>query len=478
MVLMRLLDRGIAFVSTIILARLLTPDDFGIVAMAASFIALIELISAFSFDVVLIQKQDAGREEFNTAWTFNILVGVAICLLAFLSADFIARFYETPELVFVVYVMGISVLLDKSINIGIVYFRKDLKFHMDFAFVMIRRVCGFLLTITLAYYLRSYWAIVLGTLGARTIAFFLSFLMHSYRPWFSLAKARELFGFSCWLMINNVLGFINMRAADFIIGKIIGARGLGFYTIAFEISTLPSNALVAPINRAIFPGYAKVSGHLDSLAKAYLEVLSAISIVAVPAGLGIAAVADPAVRLLLGEKWLDAIELIQLLALGGTMTVLTTNTGYVFLALGRPRLHTTMMAILTAVYLPALFWGIMTFGLLGAAYSFIIKEAVFLLMNIGVIVVILQIGILQLIRSVYRPILSALVMFTAIKLSQSYHPDLLAAMPLAAQLIAVIIGGGLVYLAGLMLLFVGAGMPDGLERMVLQKTGLIRRNQQ
>ncbi|MDP6342509.1 MAG: hypothetical protein QF491_03165, partial [Alphaproteobacteria bacterium] len=98
--------------------------------------------------------------------------------------------------------------------------------------------------------------------------------------------------------------------------------------------------------------------------------------------------------------------------------------------------------------------------------------------NIGVIVVILQIGILQLIRSVYRPILSALVMFTAIKLSQSYHPDLLAAMPLAAQLIAVIIGGGLVYLAGLMLLFVGAGMPDGLERMVLQKTGLIRRNQQ
>jgi len=146
------------------------------------------------------------------------------------------------------------------------------------------------------FLLNSKLAPVGGTIAGSCFGLALSYLVHPYRPRLSLAAMRELLGYSKWLQLANILAFASARAADFIIARITGAAALGFFTIAKEISRLPSTELAAPIHRGVFPGYAKVAADPILLKSAYLKVVSVIVLVVFPAGIGLSLVADPVVH--------------------------------------------------------------------------------------------------------------------------------------------------------------------------------------
>src|SRR2546425_863667 len=143
-----------------------------------------------------------------------------------------------------------------------------------------------------------------------------------WRCRFSLAAAGESFDFSKWLMINNILIFINNRGIDFVIGKVLGPQALGLYTVAYEVSNLPTTELVYPISRAVFPGYSRLAGDRQALRAAFLQVISLIALITVPAGIGIGLVAEPTVPGVLGQKWMDSVRLMQVLALFGVVRTL------------------------------------------------------------------------------------------------------------------------------------------------------------
>ena len=469
MIFMRVVTRGIGLVSTVILVRLLMPADFGLVAMAMTIIAAFELMGAFSLDVVLIQNRDAERSHYDTAWTFGVIAAALQALILFSIAHLVARFYNDPRLTNVVFLLAMGVLIQGFENIGVVAFRKDMEFHKDFKFQVTKKLFSFAVTMVLALWLRNYWALVGGTLVSRFMGVAFSYAAHPYRPKFSLAVRGELFHFSKWLFINNLLMFANDQSANFILGRLGGPHALGLYTVASEISNLPTTDLVAPINRAIFPGYAKMAHDLSMLRQGFINVISTIAIAAFPVCAGIVLLAEPLVHVMLGGKWLEAIPLIQILSIAGLTQALQTNKSSIYLALGRPGILTLVYALQFSGLLPALIFGSMENGVMGAAEGTLFVCSVLMPFNYAILFKIMKLPVSQFLAILWRPVVSTIVMGLALKIGLRFAPSGNTFLIYFSQLIFGTIIGSITYAGSIVFFWAIAGRPQGIEELVLRK---------
>jgi lipopolysaccharide exporter len=467
MVAFKLTERTLTLVSTIVLARLLVPADFGVVAMAMSIVATLEVLTAFSIDVALIQRADVERGHLDTAWTFNVIFGAAIALTLFVLAEPTAAFYRHPELVAVMRVLAIGWLVQGLENVGPVAFRRELEFNKEYWFLSAKKLATFVVTIPLAIWLESYWALVAGIVAGKLLAAGLSYAVHPFRPRFSLRGARELFAFSRWLFVNNVLFFLNQRATDVVIGRLAGAQALGLYNLSFEISNMPTTELAAPINRAVLPGYAKLYRETGSLAHSYVDVIGLIALLSIPAGAGIAAVAAPFVSVVLGPKWLAAIPLIQILAFYGCVASLGTNTGVVMMAVGRPHLMTAMALAHVCLLVPALVLATRAAGLAGAALAVLAATVLVTPLNFAILGRVLGVGVAALVRPLWRPVLGAAAMYGVVRLVLGRLDA--AGAGEGAQLAAGVVAGVLAYVVVVAGLWAAAGRPAGAETTILAR---------
>jgi O-antigen/teichoic acid export membrane protein len=462
----RLFDRCIGIISTLILARLLVPADFGLVAMATAIGAILDLLGAFSFDLALIQNKDAGRKQYDTVWTFNVIFGVFCGVFLVVLAEPAAVFYKEPRLSTVMYMLSLSYFLNAFTNVGLVEFRKELNFDKEFHYIFQRRLITFLITIGAAYLLRSYWALLLGMTAGRLVSLVMSYTMSKYRPRFSLAASAELFGFSKWLLVNNILFFLMHRGCTFIIGRLFGSGPLGIYTISYEISSLPSTELVAPINRVMFPGFSKMRD-VQEIAQAYLKLFGLITLTILPIGIGIAAVASPLVAAALGDQWLAAIPVIQLLAIHGAIGATQGNNGVVWLALGHPRTLTAFAALFVIVLFPAVYFFMNAFGAIGVGYAYILAHVVTVPYSMVLTKRMLKFSWPSFIGTLWRPIIAVLAMYAATR----YTDLLLVAQPALLRLVFDSLTGALVYAAVILLAWTAAGRPEGAEQFVMTKLG-------
>ena len=463
MVLLRLADRGLGVISTLFLARLLVPADFGLVAMAMAVFAVLQIMGTFSFDMALIQNANAERAEYDTAWTFSVLYGIASALILAALASPAAAFYGEARIEPILYAFAVCALVQGLENIGVVAFQKDLELHKEFRFRLLKRLSAFAVTLALAFSMRSYWALVIGTLVSSVVGVWLSFLLHPYRPRLCLQATGDLVRFSKWMVYNNLLVFAVNRGTDFVIGKLAGPAALGTYTVAYEVSNLPTTELVYPIMRAVFPGYARMANDPASLRQSYLDVLAVIAIASVPAGLGIGALAEPIVLTLLGEKWRDAVPLIQILAVYGVSRACSSNMGSVFLAQGKSNVLAATGTATVALLVPLVFWLVPRWGSSGAAWSMLIVS----LTMLPVMFILLRRAIDLRLRSIaavlWRPLAAAGVMAgVATALHQS-----LAELPPYAQLAILAPVATVTYIAVLLLLWWAVGKPRSAETMYL-----------
>src|SRR2546426_328843 len=256
MVLFKLGERSLGIVSILILVRLLSPHDFGFVAMALSFIDLADLRARVGSDVALIQTQPAPDRHYHTAWTCNVLIGLFIFLLMLVAAAPITSFYAEPTLFWVVCWLALGPLISGCENIGVVAFRKELRFRSEFAYQMSVKLAGFVVTVPLAFWLRSYWALVAGLLASKLMGTIISYFAHPFRPRFSIAGAGALFSFSKWLLLVNGLAFLKERLTDFVINRKSTRLNSSHLVISYavfclkkkkiQISTLPCSHGVVP----------------------------------------------------------------------------------------------------------------------------------------------------------------------------------------------------------------------------------------
>ena len=467
MVVFKVLDRSIGIVSVVILARLLVPADFGLVAMATTIIAIIELLSAFNFDMALIQSQQATRAQYDTAWTLNVAIA-AVCALLVAAAAFPAgAFYGDSRLGPIMLWLALATWIRGFENVGVVAFRKELQLNREFQLLLTKRIGVFLVTISIALATRSYWALVLGILAGSVGSVVLSYRFHPFRPRFDLTARGELLHFSKWMVFNNVIGTLASRAADLIIGKSLGLGPLGLFNLAHEISNLPSTELSAPVNRAVYPGYAKVASDPARLTAQFLDVLGLTALLTAPAAFGIAAVAPLLIPLLLGDAWRDAVPLMEILALSGLLVSLRTNTGYVFLALGRSKLLTVMTAMRFAVGVPALVFGTIYFGAKGAAWTILGTSIVMLPVTHCFMRRILSIRWAEHGNVLWRPAVAAIGMALLVRKYLAWTEHGFAANNAALALASAVVLGIAVYVSFTGLLWALAGFPQSAEARVV-----------
>ena len=465
---LRLSVRLIGLVSTIILARLLVPADFGLVAMATSIIAFLELATAFNFDIPLIQKQDADRSYFDSAWTLNLLFYAGLTLLLVLLAAPAAAFYSEPRLVNVIHVLAIGFLVRGFENIGMVYYRKELNFQKDFILLVSKKIVGFSITIPLALLLKSYWALIAGMTISTVFRVAFSYYLHPFRPRLSFKATGELLRFSRWLMINNIVNFLRMRSPDFIIGRISGVSALGLFTVAYEISTLPTTELVAPINRAVFPGYSKLSTDLAALRRTYVDVLSLIAAFALPAAFGLAAIASPLVNLILGEKWRATVPIIQILAVYGGIAAINTNANYIFNALAKPFLITLLGSIYSVILLSGSIFLALELGPVGVAVAYVITSLMITPLTYYLVCRETGLRYATIIKAILTPLACSLAMYwIIIELDNLITVSTSIGTPL--RVFALTTAGATAYILLSVLLWLLRGRPEIAEIRLLRK---------
>ena len=463
MILARLGDRSLGLVSTLILVRLLTPADFGLVAMAMSVIALCELLGQVGLDIALIQNRSVNRRHYDTAWTFTIILATITTVALVLLAGPAAQFYGEPRLVPIVLSLAAASLISGFENIGIIAFRKELRFDKEFQFVFGKKIAGFMITVPLAFMFRSYWALVAGIIGGRLVGVCLSYYVQEYRPRLSLGARQELFHFSKWMVVSNIATVFYSRAAEFFVGKIAGAHALGVFSLSYELSNLPTSELTAPINRAVYPGYSRKAADGTSLKEAFLQVFSIMVAFGVPMGVGIAATAGILVPLLLGPQWTEAIPIVEILAIYGILAVMRSNANYVYLAEGKPYIATYLAIGVILVLLPTLAVLCREYGVMGAAYAYLVADAVSVLINFAVLFKVLRVTVRQILGMLWRPVLSSAFMFAIVRVVPPLSPEPYDKLASLITLVSAVASGGVAYLGCLYALWIIAARPVGVE---------------
>lgn len=461
MVGLRLSQRIIGLVSTIILARLLVPEDFGLVALVTTFAAILEVAGDLGVDTVLIYDRRASRAEYDTAFTLQILRGMLIALLLIAAAPQVAAFFDDSRLEPLLWLVAAGSLVQGFWNIGIVDFRRDLEIAREFVFHFWGKLGSFVVAVTLAVLWRSYWALIVAILARRIILLILSYVMSPYRPRLSLAAAGRLLHFSKWLLVQNALYFLRDRIDALMVGKLMGPAALGLYELALELASLPTSEIAGPVNRAVFPGYAQLAGDRERLRRGYCDSVGVVLLVALPASLGIGLLADPLVLLFLGEHWRPAVPLVQALVVFGVLRSLYTTAAAVYLALGRVRVEPALMLLFIAVLVPLLYLLTARMGVLGAAVALTAATAVGLAANLVMLRRLIGLRVGELLRPLLRAALASAVM-AAVVLA------LLTAdmAPGAANLLGVPAGAATFVLV-LLASWWAVGRPEGPEQKVL-----------
>jgi len=323
--------------------------------------------------------------------------------------------------------------------------------------------------VPLAIILDSYWALVIGQTVSRIAGTALSYWVHPYRPRVGLSAWRDLFHFSKWMLAIAFVSYLKERSSDWIIGRAAGPAALGAFNVSYEVASLPSTELMAPINRAVFPAYAQLAKESrEALRREYLSVIAMIVLIAAPAILGIAATASLLVPVMLGPNWSQAVPVLMLLGFFGFTNAIQGNAQAAYLALGRADIPAKLLALHVAVQLCAVIPLTYEYGVVGAAAAYLITGAVMIPLSLGVVLRMLQISIGAFAAKVWRPTAAATVMYFAVHEYVRYSADA-AHLPEVLQLLVAVSLGAVCYLSIVWLLWVACGRPPGAEQAALER---------
>jgi O-antigen/teichoic acid export membrane protein len=466
--------RFISVISTLVLARLLTPQDFGIYALAMTVYAFVELLAAFGFGTALIQNQDATNSHYNTAWTLQVIFSLVTSATLFVLAPYAAEFLQEPQLEKVARFMCILFLLNGLNNIGIINFQKHMTFDREFRFLLITKLTSFLVAIPLAFVLGSYWAMLWGLLASTLMVLALSYGMQPFRPRPELSRWREMLSFSAWLQANNILNYFTTHTEKLLVSRAADVAAVGSLQIAREVGQL-LGMVVAPINRAVFPGYSRVNKSPSALLDIFCDVNGMLMMLAIPFALGLVSIAHLLVPTVLGEQWLHIVPLVQWIAVASLLVVGIGSTNNVLIALARMKWATTLRAIRLILLVGFLLYFLPIYGVLGVAYAAVASLLIILLPCYLILRSDIGLDLRQVVNMLYRPTLSSLVMLTLLHVLFPRHLAEAGLLIQVLQLIGAVVAGAVCYCLVLGLLWLLASRPEGPElkllRLVHQRSG-------
>ena len=464
----RLGMRLLGLVSTLVLVRLIAPADFGVIALATGFMQTLDGMLTLGTEEAVIRQSVPEPAFYNTAFTLNLLRGVAVAILVAVLAFPAARFFADPRLGPVLLFVACLPLLDGCANIGTVDFRRDFAFHKEFAIMVLPKLCGIVAAIVAAVLTHSYIAMLCGMGVNRTLRMVMSYAMHPFRPRLSLRAWRGLAGYSLWTFLLSLAVLIRDRSDTLLLGRLMNTASVGFYSVGAEIAALPTTELIEPLGRAAFSGFAAGRHQNAAPGETFLRLIGSAALLTLPAGVGLSLVAAPLVALAFGPGWEQAVPVLRILSLGFTIMVFGHLSLHLLSAhalLGRlvgiTLAGAAVRVAMLAVLIPA-------YGLPGAAAGAAAGVLTEQILTVGTALRRFRVGIGDLIRGVWRPAAGALAMAGVLTWSGLGWRDDDSISALAQAVVA----GALTYGVVLAGCWLAAARPNGAERDVL---ALLRR---
>ena len=461
----------LGLLSTIILARLLLPEDFGLVALGTTVLAIVSALTDTQISQALIHNKNPTDQHLNTAWTLGALRGLVIGAAVAAIGPVMASFYGDPRLTGVMGVLGLTILVAGCMNPRRVMLQRDLVFHQDFILNVSQKVVVLIVSIGIAYYYRTYWALLLGALAGQIVNVAVSYTIVPFRPRPSFRHTRELFSFSIWLSASQVMNTINWKFDHLIIGKLLGRTDLGFYTVGNTLAQMPTRESVQPLGATLFPAFAKVREDRSRLRHAYRRSQAVITSVALPLGIGVALIAEPLVWLAMGEKWMPAALIIQILASVFAFQTLAQPAQPLAMALGKTSFIFKRDVQLFLIRLPLIVLGVSVDGIRGVLIARVVSGAISVAFNFNIVKRLIGLTYREQFTANTRPIASVLLMFAAIELTALALATPHDFSDHLGTVILLTTVGFVTYLGTIFLLWRLAGCPEGPENEAL---GLLR----
>ncbi|RNF39525.1 lipopolysaccharide biosynthesis protein [Planococcus salinus] len=314
-------NQGIQFIIQIILARMLMPEDFGLIGMILVFVAISNSIVDSGFTQALIREQNATQTDYSTVFYFNFVVSIFIYFVLYLSAPAISNFFNQPELVSILRVLSLGVIIKSFEIIPKAMFTKEVDFKTQATVNMTASITSGVAAVALALAGFGVWSLVIRTLAMNIVQSLLLLLSKKWLPslTFSVASFKRLFGFGWKLLVSGLIDTTYNNIFFIIIGKQYSASALGYYTNASKFNDLAAQNLTATIQRVTYPVLSSIQDQQERLKQSFKKVIKLSAFIIFPIMVGLAAIGEPLILFVFGGQWVEMIPYFQLLCLGGML---------------------------------------------------------------------------------------------------------------------------------------------------------------
>lgn len=366
---------GLQFIIGIVLARLLSPKEYGIIAIVFVFVGISNIMISGGFSYALIRKNDRTESDYTTAFTFNMVTAVVLYLILFFAAPAIAAFYELPILVSVTRVICLTFIFGALCVIQNAVLEINLNFRTSAKVTLISNLLGGGVGITMAYLGFGVWSLVSQTVSVQLFRSVLLWTLIRWTPKAKPSKAsfKDLFGYGFKLMLSGLVGALYQNLYNLIIGKLFTAHALGLYSKAKSFASLPSSTLNNIVQRVSFPSLSKVQDDRERLMLNFRKLIKMMGFIVFPATLLFFGIADPMIRFILTDKWAGCIPLLQILCFSVLLMPIQSLNISMLQVIGRSdrvlQLNIINKVIGVAIIVVSWRWGVvgMCYGALAAS---------------------------------------------------------------------------------------------------------------
>lgn len=420
---------GLGVIRSIVLARLLAPEMFGLMGLAGIAMRTMETVTRPGIAQALIARQQTFDQAAGTGFALLVVRGFLLTVMLALVAPWVALFYEEPELEPVLQVLALVFCVGSFANISTIARQKELDFRRLTFLNLATTVLGTLGTITAAVLLRNVWALVIGQLASTVLHVLLSYRLIPGRlrfEWNSVT-ARELLAYGKFVTGSSIVLFAANEIDSAVLGKMLGMEQLGYYAFAFTIAQMATSNVSRTASGIMMPAYSKLQTEPEALRRAYLRTLNLVMYLVLPLSVALAILAEPIVRLVYGEKWMPAVVPLQIFAFFGLVRTLNGFSGYLFEGTGRPHFAFRLGVLRLAVIAPLIVPMTAALGLRGAAVTVLLGVAVQCCAVLWYLSRHLGIRLTEVAHSIARPTWTTIIMAAVVAATMAGvgRPDLL-----------------------------------------------------
>lgn len=377
----RVVTRLLSFGKTLIIARVLSPEDFGLFGIAVLVLTFVEIFTETGVNIFLIKEKENIDKYINTAWIVSIVRGLLIALLIVISSPFIAHFFNAPDALNLLLLISLVPLARGFINPSIIKFLKDLLFHKEFYYrsstILVEALVSSVLVIMTHNVMSLVWGLLIGVL----FEIALSFVIIKPRPHFTFEMPlfKKIVGYGKWITASTIFNYFYQHGDDIAVGRLLGTGALGIYDMAYRISLIPLLDVSDVVIKTTFPVYVHIADDTKRLRRAFFRSLGAIIGITLPIGLILFFFPEQIVRVLLGDQWLEAVPVLKILAIFGVIRAVSVFSSSVFLSVEKQRVYTFVSFVgmigLAVTVVPL----INNYGIVGAALAALIGTSLTLI---------------------------------------------------------------------------------------------------